>query len=222
MEKKRCLFSWAILTGEYPPQPGGVSDYTRLLGNALVKAGEEVVVWAPPISGSELSNPQATVYRLSDRFGIKSRRELGQALRALPIGSRVLVQYVPQAFGWKQAFSPVIRLSAVDLYNRGGAAGSIDAQVDALAWGALEAAQKVPHRRDVSRSGGGMELWMALARFSEKCPRCYYKDNGVLPGPISTTNLRFYSRMEGSAEDFDYPRYQHRMASRPHEHPGGC
>ncbi len=38
-------------------------------------------------------------------------------------------------FGWKRAFSPVIRLSAVDLYHRGGAAGSIDARVDAFAWG---------------------------------------------------------------------------------------
>ena len=38
-------------------------------------------------------------------------------------------------FSWKQAFSPVIRLSAVDLYKRGGAAGSIDARLDTLAWG---------------------------------------------------------------------------------------
>jgi len=38
-------------------------------------------------------------------------------------------------FDWKRAFSPVIRLSAVDLYKRGGAAGSIDARVDAFAWG---------------------------------------------------------------------------------------
>ncbi|HWF93042.1 MAG TPA: hypothetical protein VN684_12205 [Terriglobales bacterium] len=38
-------------------------------------------------------------------------------------------------FSWKQAFSPVIRLSAVDLYHRGGAAGSLDARLDALAWG---------------------------------------------------------------------------------------
>ncbi len=38
-------------------------------------------------------------------------------------------------FKWKRAFSPVIRLSAVDLYHRGGAAGSIDARLDALAWG---------------------------------------------------------------------------------------
>jgi len=40
-----------------------------------------------------------------------------------------------QPFAWKKAFSPVIRLSAVDLYHRGGAAGSIDARLDALAWG---------------------------------------------------------------------------------------
>jgi hypothetical protein len=39
------------------------------------------------------------------------------------------------AFSWKRAFSPVIRLSAVDLYHRGGAAGSLDARLDALAWG---------------------------------------------------------------------------------------
>ncbi len=38
-------------------------------------------------------------------------------------------------FQWKRAFSPVIRLSAVDLYHRGGAAGSIDARLDTLAWG---------------------------------------------------------------------------------------
>jgi hypothetical protein len=41
-------------------------------------------------------------------------------------------------FSWKQAFSPVIRLSAVDLYQRGGSAGSIDARVDALVWGTRE------------------------------------------------------------------------------------
>jgi len=42
------------------------------------------------------------------------------------------------AFSWKAAYSPVIRLSAVDLYPRGGAAGAMDARVDALAWGTRE------------------------------------------------------------------------------------
>ena len=39
------------------------------------------------------------------------------------------------AFSWRRAFSPVIRLSAVDLYPRGGSAGSLDARLDTLAWG---------------------------------------------------------------------------------------
>jgi hypothetical protein len=39
-------------------------------------------------------------------------------------------------FGWKRAFSPVIRLSSVDLYKRGGSAGSLDAQLNTFAWGA--------------------------------------------------------------------------------------
>ncbi|HEV2699535.1 MAG TPA: hypothetical protein VGU90_16195, partial [Terriglobales bacterium] len=44
---------------------------------------------------------------------------------------------LPQ-FAWKQGFSPIIHLSAVDLYQRGGSAGSIDANLDALAWGAKD------------------------------------------------------------------------------------
>ena len=38
-------------------------------------------------------------------------------------------------FAWKQGFSPIIHLSAVSLYDRGGSAGSIDSNLDALAWG---------------------------------------------------------------------------------------
>jgi hypothetical protein len=41
-------------------------------------------------------------------------------------------------FAWKQGFSPIIHLSAVDLYNRGGSAGSIDSNLDALAWGSKD------------------------------------------------------------------------------------
>ena len=39
---------WAILTGEYPPQAGGVSDYTRLVAEGLAAVGDEVAVYAPP------------------------------------------------------------------------------------------------------------------------------------------------------------------------------
>jgi glycosyltransferase involved in cell wall biosynthesis len=35
----------ALLSAEYPPQPGGVGDYTRRLGQALVKRGHDVHVY---------------------------------------------------------------------------------------------------------------------------------------------------------------------------------
>lgn len=38
-------------------------------------------------------------------------------------------------FSWKQAYSPIIRLSSSSLYNRGGSAGSLDARLDTLVWG---------------------------------------------------------------------------------------
>jgi len=38
-------------------------------------------------------------------------------------------------FSWQQAFSPIIRLSTTDLYNRGGTAGALDIRLDTLVWG---------------------------------------------------------------------------------------
>lgn len=91
---------WLILTGEYPPQPGGVSDHCRLVAEGLAKAGDTVEVWAPPISKEELpAPPGVTVCRLPDRFGPRSMAWLC-VMPDLAESDRVLVQYVPQSFGW--------------------------------------------------------------------------------------------------------------------------
>ena len=44
---------------------------------------------------------------------------------------------LPQ-FMWTKGFSPIIHLSAVDVYPRQGSAGSIDSNLDALAWGTTD------------------------------------------------------------------------------------
>ena len=41
-------------------------------------------------------------------------------------------------FSWQQAFSPIIRLSTNDIYNRGGSAGTLDVRLDALVWGVTD------------------------------------------------------------------------------------
>ena len=92
---------WAILTGEYPPQPGGVSDYTRLVAEGLAAAEDDVVVYAPPQSREpDLSAFGVRVRRLPDRFGVRGLRWLDREL-ARDRPDRILLQYVPHAFGLK-------------------------------------------------------------------------------------------------------------------------
>ncbi len=91
---------WDILTGEYPPQAGGVSDYTRVVAVGLATAGDDVHVWAPACSGTAPRSEGVVVHRLADRFGARSRAEL--TITAGTAGTHLwLVQYVPHAFGWK-------------------------------------------------------------------------------------------------------------------------
>ncbi|CAN5625012.1 hypothetical protein BH23PLA1_BH23PLA1_15040 [soil metagenome] len=100
------MVHWHIITGEYPPQPGGVSDYSRLvaLGLAGDGAGDEVHVWAPAWhdrSAPTPEDPGVTVHRLPDHFGPKSLKRLGAELDRLPGPRRLLLQYVPHAFGYR-------------------------------------------------------------------------------------------------------------------------
>jgi glycosyltransferase involved in cell wall biosynthesis len=92
--------AWAILTGEYPPQAGGVSDYTRLIARELTRAGDKVTVWAPRCSNDESPDDGVEVRRLPDHYGLKTLLLFEQQLSSQN-ALRILVQYVPHAFGWK-------------------------------------------------------------------------------------------------------------------------
>jgi glycosyltransferase involved in cell wall biosynthesis len=95
------MVRWHILTGEYPPQPGGVGDYTRQLACGLAAAGDEVQVWCPPCVGPPPDDPGVRVRRLPDHFGPRSLVALHAAVAGGREPTRLLVQYVPHAFGFK-------------------------------------------------------------------------------------------------------------------------
>jgi hypothetical protein len=98
------LTVWRLITGEYPPQNGGVSDYSRLVANGLADAGDSVHVYAPPISASEYQHRAVEIHRLPGHFDPRSLGRLGRELHNISGGSAgeiVLVQYVPHAFGLK-------------------------------------------------------------------------------------------------------------------------
>lgn len=89
---------WHIISGEYPPQPGGVSDYTRNVARGLAQAGDRVQVWAPAYPGPEPADSGVEIRRVPGDFGPGALLSLW---RDFPKSARILVQYVPHAFGWK-------------------------------------------------------------------------------------------------------------------------
>jgi glycosyltransferase involved in cell wall biosynthesis len=95
------LIRWAIITGEYPPQTGGVSDYTRLVAEGLTHDGDAVTVYAPFCSEPDPAHGTATIRRLPDHFGIRGLAALDTLLRTDPVPDRILIQYVPHAYGFK-------------------------------------------------------------------------------------------------------------------------
>ena len=96
-----------IITGEYPPQPGGVSAYTRRVAEGLAAAGEQVHVLAPACGGPSTGDGVATVHRLPGTFGAHALQAMAQVLEALPERRRILVQWVPHAFGWRAMNLPL-------------------------------------------------------------------------------------------------------------------
>jgi hypothetical protein len=98
------MLSWDIITGEYPPQFGGVSDYTYLLAHGLRDAGDEVDVWAPKCGNADSAGHRdegVVVHRLPGCFGPRALVELDRELRRRGKFRQMLVQYVPQMYGWR-------------------------------------------------------------------------------------------------------------------------
>lgn len=99
-----------ILTGEYLPETGGVAAYTHQVACGIAALGVDVHVWTPERPGAAPADPGVTIHRLPDCFGRRSSRLLTAAFDA-PAGAprTLLIQYVPQAFGWKGANVPFCR-----------------------------------------------------------------------------------------------------------------
>jgi hypothetical protein len=112
---------WHMITGEYPPQAGGVSDYSRVVACGLAAAGDTVSVYAPESAESDPHDNGVTIHRLTGGFGPRGLAELSRMLRSSR-GERLLVQYVPHAFGLKAMNLPFCLWLYAHARKNGGAA----------------------------------------------------------------------------------------------------
>ncbi len=105
---------WHLITSEYPPQAGGVSDYTHLVATGLAAAGDEVHVWCPSVEseqpdavGLEATNPAGvSVHRELGRFTPADLRRTGRRLDQFRAPRRLLVQWVPHGYGYQSMNLP--------------------------------------------------------------------------------------------------------------------
>lgn len=100
--------AWHLLTGEYPPEGGGIADYTQLLARALADAGRQVHVWTPANVEPASSGEGVEVHRMGGVAGA-ALREVGAALDRFSAPRRLLVQYAPQAWGLRGLNVPFCR-----------------------------------------------------------------------------------------------------------------
>lgn len=108
---------WHIITGEYPPRPGGVSDYSAIVAAGLARTGRRVRVWTmddrdygtPADSAAETAvgefevrdDSAVLVRRLIGGWSRDDLRRLEAELDRTPAPRRLLIQYTPNSWGYK-------------------------------------------------------------------------------------------------------------------------
>ncbi len=114
-----------ILTGEYPPQVGGVSDYTRQVAEGLAADSRRVHVWAPSNGDTEEEKGSLFVHRVSGGFGPRGLRHLDSRLDRFSGPKRMIVQWVPHGYGYRSMNLPLCWW----LHRRARAGDRIDVMV---------------------------------------------------------------------------------------------
>ena len=140
-----------FITSEYPPQPGGVSDYSYLVATALAAEGEAVHVWCPAqkqrseirnqksageeqrsevrdrrLEAGECQEGTLVVHRELGRISPADLRRVGRMLDQFPAPRHLLVQWVPHGYGYKAMNLPF----CLWLWNRARLKGDV---VDVMA-----------------------------------------------------------------------------------------
>ena len=92
---------WHVITSEYPPQSGGVSDYTYGVAAGLAAQGDEVHVWCTACHSAEPRAEGVIVHRELGAISSGDLRQVGRLLDKFPGPRHILVQWVPHGYGYR-------------------------------------------------------------------------------------------------------------------------
>jgi glycosyltransferase involved in cell wall biosynthesis len=92
---------WHLITCEYPPQFGGVSDYTRQVAEGLAQDGDHVHVWCPSHSQTPRIEAGVAIHPELGEFSLSNLRKVGHRLNDFSAPRRLFVQWVPHGYGYR-------------------------------------------------------------------------------------------------------------------------
>jgi hypothetical protein len=95
------MTQWHLISCEYPPKIGGVSDYTFVIAKELAKTGDLVHVWCGADAGDTPQSPGVTVHRELGSFLPSDFWRAGKLLDKFPAPRGLFVQWVPQGYGYR-------------------------------------------------------------------------------------------------------------------------
>ena len=88
-----------MITCEYPPQLGGVADFTRTIADRVAQTGREVHVWAPGTTGTVVEASGVIVHREFGSFSLRDRKRVASLLDETARDRTLFLQWVPHGFG---------------------------------------------------------------------------------------------------------------------------
>ncbi len=92
---------WHIISGEYPPQLGGISHYSEQLAVELAANGCRVHVWCPAVDARDARPRGVEVHSLPEIFSPRGLLRMGRELNRFDGPRTLLVEYAPNAFGYR-------------------------------------------------------------------------------------------------------------------------
>jgi glycosyltransferase involved in cell wall biosynthesis len=106
----RGLVGWHFITGEHPPQKGGIGLYTQGISRGLATSGEDVTVWCPRIADLDNTTIEDGV-AINRVMGTWTKRDfsmLGERMDACSSPRNILVQFSPTTFDnfWNHDLGP--------------------------------------------------------------------------------------------------------------------
>lgn len=185
-----------LLTGEYPPQFGGVSDYSHGVARGLAARGIPVHVWCPPADGDDAGSvlPGVTVHRIAGTWSRADFARLDDAMDRTPAPRRLIVQWVPHAFGHRSLNVPFCAW----VRRRAGAGDTVDVMVHEACFafgegGWKQDAAAVVHRLMVSLlMSRARHVWVSIPAWADVLrPFTFGRSLGFdwLPVPSNVTRV---------------------------------